>query len=57
MSVCNDIVLDDNHSDSLFIEINLTNAKKKRIVGVIYRPPMILTLTLSRTNWRIFYFP
>jgi len=23
MSVCDDIVLDDNHSDSLFIEINL----------------------------------
>lgn len=38
INVCDDIVLDDNHSDSLFVEINLTNAKKI-IVGVIYRPP------------------
>ena len=37
MSVSDDIVLDDNHSDSLFIKISLTNAKKP-IVGVVCRP-------------------
>ena len=38
VNICDDLVLDDGFSDSLFIEINTMNAKKL-VIGVIYRPP------------------
>ena len=38
MNVCDDLIIDDDHSDSLFIEIN-NKTGKNFIVGVIYRPP------------------
>ena len=38
VNVCNDLKIDDNHSDSLFIEV-INKSGKNVIVGVIYRPP------------------
>lgn len=38
VNICDDLIIEDGHSDSLFIEINVKNGKNL-IVGVIYRPP------------------
>ena len=36
--VCEDLIIDDGLSDSLFIEIKTSNTKKY-VIGVVYRPP------------------
>lgn len=38
VSICDDIVIADNHTDSLFVEISVKNGENL-IVGVICRPP------------------
>ena len=38
VNVQDDIAITDNHSDSLFVEINIKDGKNL-IVGVVYRPP------------------
>lgn len=38
INICNDLIIKDGPSDSLFIEINVSNGKNL-IVGVIYQPP------------------
>lgn len=38
VNVCDDLTVNDGHSDSLFVELNTTDGKKL-IVGIIYRPP------------------
>ena len=35
--VCEDLIIDDGLSDSLFIEIKTSNTKKY-VIGVVYRP-------------------
>ncbi len=36
--ICEDLVIGDGHSDSLFLQITLNNAKTL-LIGVICRPP------------------
>lgn len=38
VNICDDIVIADNHSDFLFVEISGKNGKNL-IIGMIYRPP------------------
>ena len=38
VSICDDLVISDAHSDSLFVELRGKNGKNF-VVGVIYRPP------------------
>lgn len=37
-TICEDLAIGDDHSDSLFLQLTLNNAKTL-IIGVIYRPP------------------
>ena len=38
VTIRDDLIIEDGHSDSLFMEIDMKNSKNI-IVGVIYRPP------------------
>ena len=56
VNVCENLTVNDGYSDSLFIEMNTIYAKK-RIVGIIYRPPGfnpdIFRLKLEETLYHI----